>query len=395
MASIRERPTNGGETTFNVMFRDGGKQSSETFITRASAEKFKTLVELIGPGKARAEMFGQQQDGLTVDHLAERFFAVKAGDVTARTIADYRRDYANWIRPHLGHRQAESIDELDVQRVVDTMRDRGLDPKSVADRHMILSSMYRWGSAKTRRLVTHNPCMETELPERKKKTPKGLTIPEWQQFHDVGCRDLPDVGDMALFLVGTGWRWSEAAALTVRNVEDWGSDGVFVSVSQVLRTEPGRTGFVAEGEAKSQESLRRTRVGATLAAMLARRTVGKGPDAFVFTNAQGSRWHQANFLNRHWSKAVEASGLDRKPTPHWLRHTHALLLDRAGATLPEMRRRLGHADIQTTINVYGGMIGDVRADVLDRADDLLAGRASTQIVAGAVIPQLDGPAHTA
>lgn len=377
MASIRERTSTSGETTWAVLYRHGGKQASRTFRERGtpqrpqSAEWFLALVNLLGPDKALAELKGSTDEGgLTVAELADRFFVAKAADVTPRTLADYRRDYANWIDPHLGHRQASSIDEVDVQKLVDHMRNR-LDPKSVVDRHMILFSMYRWGSAKTRRLVDHNPCLETELPKRTKKPPKGMTIPEWIQFYEVGCRDYPDVGDMALFLVSTGWRWSEAAALTVRSVEDWGDEGVFVSVDQVLRRTPGAVGIVVEG-AKSEESMRRSRLGRTAAAVVSRRLAGKGPDDFVFTNPSGRKWHQSNFLERHWAKAVAASGLDRKPTPHWLRHTHALLLDRAGATLPEMRRRLGHADIQTTVNVYGGMIGDVRADVLDRVDALLA-----------------------
>lgn len=390
MASIRERTSKQGETTWAVLYRHGGKQASKTFVDPAKAERFKTLVELLGADKALEELFGAESGGITVRELAEKFLAAKAADVTPRTLADYRRDYDNWIDPHLGHRQADSVDELDVQRLVDHMKTR-LDPKSVADRHMILASMFKWGSAKTRRHVDHNPCLETQLPERKRKPPKGLTLAEWATFYTVGCKDRPDVGDMALFMVGTGWRWSEAAALTVRNVEDWGDEGVFVSVAQVLRRQPGAVGVVVEG-AKSEESLRRTRVGHVVAMMLSRRIAGKAPDAFVFTNPSGRKWHQSNFLERHWAKAAEASGLDRKPTPHWLRHTHVALLERGGASLPEMQRRLGHADIQTTINVYGRMIGDVRETVLDAVDELLSPTAVGEVVAGDVVSELTSPA---
>lgn len=42
----------------------------------------------------------------------------------------------------------------------------------------------------------------------------------------------------------------------------------------------------------------------------------------------------------------------RKITVHGLRHTHASILFEAGATIKEVQQRLGHKDIQTTMNVY-------------------------------------------
>ena len=40
-------------------------------------------------------------------------------------------------------------------------------------------------------------------------------------------------------------------------------------------------------------------------------------------------------------------------TPHWLRHTHATALLLSGVPEHVVSRRLGHADIQTTQNIYG------------------------------------------
>ena len=40
-------------------------------------------------------------------------------------------------------------------------------------------------------------------------------------------------------------------------------------------------------------------------------------------------------------------------TPHWLRHTHATALLLSGVPDHVVSRRLGHADIQTTQNLYG------------------------------------------
>ena len=45
-------------------------------------------------------------------------------------------------------------------------------------------------------------------------------------------------------------------------------------------------------------------------------------------------------------------------TPHWFRHTHATALLLGGVSMHVVMRRLGHADIQTTINLYGWVTED-------------------------------------
>lgn len=388
MASIRERTSKGGETTWSVLFRLHGKQTSETFKAKKPALQFKSLVEALGPERALAELNGTKANGLTLTELAEKFFEHRAKDVTPRTVADYRRDFRNWIEPHLGHRQADSIDEMDVQKLVDHMSTR-LDPKTVAGHHVLLGSIYRWGTARTRRLVTLNPCLETELPKRKKKPVKGITIAEWQALYSLAQATDPPLADFMLFLVTTGWRWSEAAALMWRHVEDYGEEGVFVSVAQVVRRSPGSTGAIVQ-DAKNLTSMRRTRVSSDAAEMLRRRRVGQPLDGFVLTSHTGGRWHQSNFRSRHWNPLLDAAGFtgDRRPTPHWLRHTHAALLDRAGVSMPKMSRRLGHSNISTTVNVYGGMIEDVDSTVLDELDSMLRPAAIERgdVVVGELLP---------
>lgn len=376
MASTRERVSKSGERTWAVLFREHGKQSSETFHDPKAAQKFKTLVEVLGPEKARAEMMPSGAGGLTVDDLAAQFFAWKEPNVTPRTIADYRRDYANWIKPTLGHRQAEAVDERDVQQLVDTMTARNLDPKSVADRHMILHSIYKFGSARSRRLVEHNPCLETQMPRRKKKPPKGVTVGEYQALYSAASRVAPDAADLIMFIASTGWRWSEAAALAVRGVEEQHeAEGLvmYATLNQVMRLDGQNRRVIATDSAKSFASFRRTKIPTRTAVMIRRRMVGKGLDDLVFTNSAGRKWYQQNFLSRTWTAIVEESGLERRPTPHALRHTHIGRLDSVGATLPQMKGRAGHESINTTVNTYGGMVDDISLRQLDALVDGLHG----------------------
>lgn len=51
-------------------------------------------------------------------------------------------------------------------------------------------------------------------------------------------------------------------------------------------------------------------------------------------------------------------------TPHWFRHTHATALLLAGAREHVVMRRLGHADIQTTLGLYGWVTEDAELRML-------------------------------
>jgi integrase len=389
MASIRPRVSKAGERTWQVLYRHGGKQASKTFADPGSAEQFERLVEILGPEKAVAELAAESSGSLTVAELFERWIEWKAGtSVTARTLKDYRRDFDNWIRPRLGHRHADAVDELDVQQWVDWMRTRKLDPKSIGDRHMILGSMYRYGSARTRRLVEHNPCLETQLPTKRKKAAKGFTLPQWQAIYAWAADHEPDAADLLLFIASTGWRFSECTPLTVGAIDDTGN-GVWVSVLGVHRRDDGDRQVFVERDAKSTAGVRRINLPPVAAAMVRRRIVGKGPGELVFTNARGSVWRSNNFLRSEFARILAGVGIEKTDGmgPHYLRHTHVMMLDRAEVSLAKMQRRIGHEDIQTTLNVYGGMIDNtLSAAELAAVDALVAPQpAAAEVVAGQVV----------
>ena len=385
MASIQERVTKGGETSHAVLFRHGGKQTSKTFETRRAAERFTSLIDALGPERALAVAAeGTTVRGQTLDQIAAEWLDSKEGRVTPHTLTGYRRDYANWISPWLGHREAATINETDVQTLVDHMRTK-LSAKSVADRHAILHQIYRWASARSRTAatgVTHNPCKETELPKRTRSQAKGLRLPELHALLEAAERLDPDAADLIAFMASTGWRFSEAVALTAGAVEDDGIH-VYVTMERVLRRQVG----IAEG-GKSSAAMRRLRVLGPGVPVVRRLMVGRGPGDLLFTFADGRPgvnqrhpWNKNALRDVRWQRIVAAAGLTaRGPTPHWLRHTHVFVCHAAGLTLPEIQRRLGHEDIGMTINLYGRAIDDMNDEAADRLDALLTPGVLPQII---------------
>lgn len=61
---------------------------------------------------------------------------------------------------------------------------------------------------------------------------------------------------------------------------------------------------------------------------------------------------------------TKQGGLPKRWTPHWLRHTHASALLLAGCPPHVVMRRLGHADVQTTLSHYGWVTEDAEMRTL-------------------------------
>lgn len=407
MASIRENTSKSGETTWSVLYRHGGKQRSTSFGAlkggrsgAIGAVEFKALVESIGVEKALKELAGGEESGITVHDLFERWIEWKATTgVTGRTIKDYRRDHDNWIHDRLCHRAAGAVDELDVQQWVDWMNKRGLDAKSVRDRHALFGGMYRFGKARSRRLVDHDPTAETQLPDKKRKAPKGFTLAQWEAMHAWALEHEPDAADLMLFFASTGWRWGETAPLTPAAIEDRGDVPISVSGQQVYipdvhvavlgvnRVDENDRVVFVEGSAKSRASLRQINLPPAAARMVRRRMVGIGVHDLLFTNARGKPWHAQNFIQREFQRTLDAVGIEKVKGmgPHYFRHTHVAMLNRAGVAAGSMSRRIGHDDISTTFNVYGGTIDNT----LDPAElvrlDALITHEAPAVAAGEVV----------
>lgn len=403
MASLRPPyVAKDGTVTHTVTYRYAGRQTSATFDNRDSAEDFVFAVKKFGIAKA-LQLLGAPvvDEGPTVDELFEKWIAWKdrAGGVVERTVSDYRRDYENWIHPWFGDRVANTVDELDVQRWIDDITGR-LDPKTVADRHSILGQMFKWGSARSRQIVLGDPTGETQLPKRIKKKPKGFTLVEWDAIHDYAKAKEPAADDLLLFLVSSGWRFSESSALTAAHVEDYGdievADGVFIpSVFVVMggvhrRNANNQIEYVPD-DGKSDAATRRINLLPEAALMVRRRVSGLKPGDFLFTTKRGAIWRSTNFTARVFARILERAGIAKVPGmgPHYLRHTHVALLDRAGVSMPKMQRRIGHASISTTIGQYGGLIDNALSpQELVAADKILFNRAGARpraVVAGEVV----------
>lgn len=58
-------------------------------------------------------------------------------------------------------------------------------------------------------------------------------------------------------------------------------------------------------------------------------------------------------------RLLKKAGIEKNITPHFFRHTHTSLLIEAGVGIKEIQQRLGHFDINTTMNIYAHMTANM------------------------------------
>ena len=91
---------------------------------------------------------------------------------------------------------------------------------------------------------------------------------------------------------------------------------------------------------------------------------------YIFTNNKG-RWLLTATMKVKLSSFFGKHNKLKKITPHGFRHTHASLLFEAGITAKIISDRLGHNNVQTTLDMYTHINDNQRVEVVDQLMDFI------------------------
>src|SRR5699024_9719882 len=93
------------------------------------------------------------------------------------------------------------------------------------------------------------------------------------------------------------------------------------------------------------------------------------PNQLVFSNVHNDYIQPSK--TRKWILQVQEKYNLVKITTHGLRHTHCSLLFEAGANLKEVQDRLGHTDVQTTMNIYAHITRTAQESAIQKFESFL------------------------
>ena len=354
MGSVRRAPRT---NRWEARYRDPlGGERTKTFETKADAKVFLSGVETSiargtwrDPGRSRAKFSKVAGEWL--------------GSNPAKRATTYARD-ATVIRTHLGPVLGDiavnQVRPSHVQEVIDRMVERGLAPKTVRTDYGVLRAILSW--AVETDLIDRSPCRGIRLPEMVRHRRPVVSADDVERL--VGA--MPDDYRAAVLLGAIGLRQGEVFGLRVGAVDFLRRS---LTVSATLNEVEGT--FV-EGPGKTLTSRRTISVPARILDELSAHMARTGRTAqedLVFQAPDGGPVRATNFRRRVYDPALRRSGLEGLSF-HRLRHSAGHMLRELGVPLEVIQKRLGHASIRTTADIYGSLPERVDRPVAEKLDGM-------------------------
>lgn len=395
-----------GTVTYRVRVRANGRQTTETFASKAAADVFVARVKDPAIGPDRAVELRDREDTAssgyvpTVREMLDRHVETLTG-VDDRTRSDYLSAARRSWLSMLGPLRVDEINRQDIARWVNSSNGA---PKTVRNAHSVLSATLE--SALVEGHVAANPARGTRLPRTGEEDVEDIHFLTHSEF-DWLYPEIPDEYQaMTVWMFGMGTRYSETTAQQVRDLD--------LSASQVVAGEIMRTPLTKVvrawkqkprriGPPKSKAS-RRTVLMPTEVVDYALPLLDRPGDSWLFTTITDRPVAHSNFYNRIWRPATmrasvceehrpekcrcftpkaalcevhvgkdPTTGERRAPEPcgcagtvpfrpriHDARHTHASWLIAQGVSLEVVQERLGHEDYLTTRRLYAHLMPDAQ-----------------------------------
>jgi integrase len=253
------------------------------------------------------------------------------------------------LLPQFGEMAISEITRQEIQAYVAHLSQEGYAPKSIDHIHDVLSAILRtavkWGH------LQQNPALGVDLPRLKCVRPKWALSPSQATSLLTALTPLPRT--MVGLAILSGLRRGELFALRWKDLDDCGRwltvrEAVYDGTFDTPKTEAGSRQIPLSDTALRLVAEWKARVNNTK------------PDDLVFGTRLGTPISPNNVLRRSIFPACERLGL---PKATWLtfRRTYSSWSHEKGVPGKVVAQLMGHANVDTTLNVYTQVLdGSVR-----------------------------------
>lgn len=200
-----------------------------------------------------------------------------------------------------------------------------------------------------------NYSKEIEIPKNAEQGKRdGLTDAEIKIIEDNVNNEF---GLYPFFMMYTGLRRGELCALQWKDID---LNNKIIYVNKSISFENNRPILKPP---KTKNGLRTVPILDKLLSYV----INKGnDDDFIFS---GEKPYSLTMIRKRWNKYIEQHKLDI--TQHQLRHTYATMLYKAGIDPKTAQALLGHADVQTTLNIYTHIGENIKQGEVDKINSFL------------------------
>ena len=248
------------------------------------------------------------------------------------TIYSYKKDLEKFLEFNK-NTNINNISNQDLKNYIKYLNENNLNEKSISRNISCLKSFYKFLIIE--KYITNNPSESIYLPKIKKNLPNILSEDEVLNLLDIKLNDAYSYRNKAMLelMYATGLRVSELVNLKFQDI-DLNED--------IVRTlgKGSKERIIPIGE-YSKEYLEK------YIYEYRSKLIKKNNPEYIFLNNHGNKMTRQGFFKIIKSIAKEKN-IDKKLSPHTIRHSFASHLLKYGADLRTIQELLGHSDISTT-----------------------------------------------
>lgn len=346
-----------GQHIWRLRAWDGTRQITETFKAPPGANTGIRAADRALTALVRRVESGGTTEAITLRQLAERWLRGLEGRRSPLTVRDYRNKL-ELIMAELGETtRVDRIRPIELDDFYDKQGEH-LSPATVLKYHRILSSMFR--QAEKWDLLSESPARNATPPSLVRGTTFTPSVSLVKELVEACLDDRMRL--LILFAASLGARRGELCAL---RWEDIDVDKSTVTIKHSAYEPTG--GGVVLKETKTDKG----RV-VSIDPQALRALAGIVGEGFIFSDDGKAPW-RPDHVTKEFAKVRAKVPAAKGVRLHSLRHFHATQLVAAGYDAVTVSKRLGHANVTTTLNIYSWALDERDRAASNAIGELLSG----------------------
>lgn len=346
--SITKLPNGNLKMTITLGVGVDGKQKRRSVTAKTKAELMKRVAEL----RVTAGISTPKRDAMYFKEVASIFLAAKEEELAEGTLKDYKFVDKVLYSPLYEYRIDKITPEV-IDGVIDKIRKRDGSPlKPSTLKHLKDKLAVLMNYAVSKGFLASSPMKNTRRRKPPARRVDTLMLPSEEQIkrllkdaHNYDMKQRKDIMPLyPLFLlaIATGMRIGELLDIDTRNIDTKKST---ISIQTQL------TRYGSGKPLKTNSSRRVIYVQPDILAEVLRCTPSSASSTKLW-NRKGGQVKYTSIHRRIYNFLKECSYLPNDFTFHCFRHYHATQLLLKGINPKEVSKRLGHASIKITLDLY-------------------------------------------
>jgi integrase len=387
--NIRKRGKESWELSFSHGYDAYGKRVRhyKTIKAKSEREAQKELAKFVAEVEKGSYV---EPTKLTLAEFAEKWLDMHGKqNLAPKTYGLYTGLLKDRIIPAMGHLKLDQIKPMHLVQFYNNLKESGirLDGKPgslsgqyIVHHHRLLRTMLQY--AVKWQFLNTNPASQVDPPKVKRKQTNVYDEKQVQTLLEAVEQEDLKYKMIIILAVSTGMRQGELLGLEWKHID---LDNSTIHVCQTSQYLAGK-GIITKSP-KNETSIRSVSVPGSIITLLRQYKVEQNKDRLRI----GDKWQETDRLFTTWDgrpmhpttvSSWYPEFLRKHNLPkirfHDLRHTAATLLISQNVHMKTISSRLGHSNIQTTMDIYGHALKSADQAAAEKLDFLFKNETKSQ-----------------